>query len=154
MARKMGKFKCLEEQLSVHVAQPMATHIEQSLDETRAQVVQNLVAEGIRQANFLEKKVEQLFLANQQKFDAHMLQFCAEQQDRLSSFTQGAISEVQLQVNCFRSEKDQIQHSQNKLSEGSPENFCTRPTGDRSSARSSRLSRIISSGNQAAAKKI
>ena len=100
----------------MHQAQPIASHIERSLDDTRAQVVEHLVAKGVRITNCLEQRVEQLLLTNQQKLDAHMLEFSAQQQDRLSSFTQGAISEVQLQVNCCRSEKDQIQqfhaHSQ------------------------------------------
>ena len=91
---------------------PIATHIEKSLDDTRTQVVGHLVAESIRLTNVLEQKVEQILLVNQQKLDAHMLQFSAEQQDRLNSCTQGAISEVQLQIGCLRSERDLNQRSE------------------------------------------
>eukprot|EP00667_Euglena_gracilis_P033184 EG_transcript_53223 len=79
LSTQLNQMNCrvssMEEQVVLRDAQPLAAHIEKSLDETRAQVVEHLVSEGIKLSNALDQKAEQILLQCKSKVDQHMLEF-------------------------------------------------------------------------------
>ena len=100
------KISSFEERLSVFEAQPIATHIFNSLEDTREQVMEHLVSEVICVTSMIEKKAEDILLGHEQKLEARKMQLSVELQDQLNMHVQHAFTEMQLQAGCARSEND------------------------------------------------